>query len=89
MCKGSAGNRVKWERWGKGLFKKGSKGLPWWSSGQESACQCRGHKFDLWSGKIPHAARQLSPCVMSTEACALELMLHKRNHQNEKSKNRN
>ena len=20
-----------------------------------SACQCRGHRFDPWSGKIPHA----------------------------------
>ena len=23
--------------------------------GLESACQCRGHGFDPWSGKIPHA----------------------------------
>ena len=29
---------------------------PWWLSGKESACQCRRHGFDPWSGKIPHAA---------------------------------
>ena len=23
---------------------------------KESACQCRGHGFEPWSGKIPHAA---------------------------------
>ena len=29
------------------------KGLPWWLSGKESACQCKRHKFDSWIGKIP------------------------------------
>ena len=24
---------------------------------------------DLWSGKVPHAAGQLSPCASTTEAC--------------------
>ena len=37
------------------------------ASGLESACQCRGHGFDTWSGKIPHAAEQLSPCTTTTE----------------------
>ena len=36
------------------------EGLPWWNSGQESTCQCRGHRFDPWPRKIPHAAEQLS-----------------------------
>ena len=36
-------------------------GLPWWVSGKESACQCRGHGFDLSSGKIPYAVGHLSP----------------------------
>ena len=31
-------------------------------------CQCRRHGFDPWSGKIPHAAEQLSPCTTATEA---------------------
>ena len=26
-----------------------------------SACQCRGHRFEPWSGRIPHAAEQLGP----------------------------
>ena len=30
-------------------------GLPWWRSSWESACQCRGHGFEPWSGRIPHA----------------------------------
>ena len=43
------------------------QGLPWWHSGYESACQGRGHGFEPWSGKIPHAAEQLSPCATTTE----------------------
>ena len=35
---------------------------------KESSCQCRGHRFNPWSGKIPHAAGQPSPCVIATEA---------------------
>ena len=27
----------------------------------ENACQCRGHGFEPWSGKIPHAVEQLGP----------------------------
>ena len=30
-----------------------NRGLPWWRSGWESACQCRGHRFDPWAGRIP------------------------------------
>ena len=32
--------------------------LPWWLSGKESACQCRRHRFDTWSRKIPHATEK-------------------------------
>ena len=35
--------------------------LPWWPSGEESSCQCRGHRLDPWSRKIPCAAGQRSP----------------------------
>ena len=31
-------------------FKMPPLGLPWWSSGKESAYQCRGHGFDPWLG---------------------------------------
>ena len=43
------------------------QGLPWWHSGWESACQCRGHGFDPWSGKIPRAVERLSLCAPNTE----------------------
>ena len=36
-------------------------GLHWWSSGWESACQCRGHGFEPWSGRIPHSHNYWSP----------------------------
>uniref|UniRef100_A0AAA9TAY3 Solute carrier family 48 member 1 n=1 Tax=Bos taurus TaxID=9913 RepID=A0AAA9TAY3_BOVIN len=45
----------------------GHQRLPSWLSGQESACQCRRHGFGPWSGKIPHAKEQLSPCARTTE----------------------
>ena len=30
--------------------------------------QCRGHRFDPWSRKIPYAAKQLSPCATTIES---------------------
>ena len=51
-------------------------GLPWWRSGWESACQCRGHGFEPWSGKIPHAVEQLNPWATTTEPARLEPVLH-------------
>ena len=59
-----------------GKTKEKYPGLPWWRSGWESACQCRGHGFNPWCGKIPHAAEQLSPCATTTELCALEPVSH-------------
>ena len=50
-------------------FKNKSEGLPWWRSGWESACQCRGHGFEPWSGRIPHAAEQLSLCNLGPMLC--------------------
>ena len=58
-------------------------GLPWWLSGKESACQCRRHRFDPWSGRIPHASEQLIVCH-NYWACALEPMVPKRSQCNEK-----
>ena len=49
------------------LFKISCLGLPWWLSGKESACQCRGHRFKLWSRETPHAVEQLNPCAAATE----------------------
>ena len=42
-------------------------GLPWWLSGEESAYQCRRHRFDPWSRKIPHAMEHLSSRTTTTE----------------------
>ena len=53
-------------------MKNPGKGLPWWRSGWDSACQCRGHGFEPRSGKIPHAAEQLGPWATITEPARLE-----------------
>ena len=47
--------------------KKMKARLPWWSSGEESSCQCREHRLDPWSRKIPCAAAQQSPCSTARE----------------------
>ena len=54
-------------------LRKKFLGLPWWHSGWESACQCRGHEFEPWSGKIPHAAEQLGrePQLLSLRVWSL------------------
>ena len=41
--------------------------LPRWLRGTECTCQCRRHRFDPLSRKIPHATEQLSPCTTTTE----------------------
>ena len=42
------------------------KGLPWWLSGKEPACQCRRHGFHLWVGKIPWRRKwQPTPVFLS------------------------
>ena len=66
-------------------FKCVSQGLPWWRSGWESACQCRGHGFEPWSGKIPHAVEQLGPWATITEPARPEPVLrNKRGHDSER-----
>ena len=68
-----------------GIYKKCFLGLPWCRSGWESACQCRGHGFEPWSGKIPHATEQLGPWATTTEPVHLEPVLHnKRGHDSER-----
>ena len=66
-------------------FKRDTEGLPWWRSGWESACQCRGHGFEPWSGKVPHAAAQLGPWATATEPERLEPVLrNKRGRDSER-----
>ena len=81
------------ERWQAGLPALASRrqflGLPWWRSGWESACQCRGHGFEPWSGKIPHAAEQQSPWATTTEPACLEPVLrNKRGRDRERPAHR-
>ena len=57
------------------------KELPWWLSGKESTCRCRGHWFNPWSKKIPHAMGQLSLCATTTGAVCLEPMLSKKRNR--------
>ena len=54
--------------WVMELHSRLSIGFPWWLSGKESACQCREHEFDPWSGKIPHAMEQWSLWITTTQA---------------------
>ena len=70
-------------------IKNFCSGLPWWRSGWESACQCREHGFEPWSGKIPHAAEQLDPWATSTEPARLEPVLrNKRGRDSERPAHR-
>ena len=42
-------------------------GRPWWCSGQESTCRCRGHRFDPCSGKTPQAEGSESPSTTTPQ----------------------
>ena len=41
---------------------------------EESTCQCKGHEFNPWSGKTPHAMEQLSPCATTSEPTRPRIM---------------
>ena len=82
--------KPKWSPWW-----KHPSGLPWWLSGRESACQCKRHGFNSWSGEIPHAVEQLivhnyEPVLWSPGLKLLSLrttnhvLCDKRNHRKEK-----
>ena len=48
----------------KNIYRASLVGL----SSKESTCQCRRHRFNPWSGKIPHIVQQLSLHAANTEA---------------------
>ena len=83
---GKTSNKNEWGDFpGGAVVKNPPAGLPWWRSGWESACQCRGHGFEPWSGKIPRATEQLGPWATMTEPARLEPVLHnKRGHDSER-----
>ena len=58
-------------------------GLPWWSSDKESTCQCGEQGFDPWSGKIPHALGQLTPCTTTTKPVLQGLQTTRSHHSEE------
>ena len=54
-----------------------------------TALQCKGHQFDPWSKKIPHALGQLRLSTTTTEACTPSACArHKRSCYNEKPAHR-
>ena len=57
-------------------FKMFIHGLCWWYSRWVSACQCRRHRFNPWSGKIPHAEEQLKPICYTYWTHTREPMSH-------------
>ena len=54
-------------------LKNGHRGFP----GGLVVCQCRGHGFDPWSGKIPHAEEQPGPMSHKQGARILQLLKSK------------
>ena len=76
----------------KGVFKNDPLRTSLVGSGQKCTCQCWGHRFHPWSGKIPHATGQLSPWATTIEpvlwglgAATTERMLHNYNRLPAKS----
>ena len=65
--------RIPWTEEPGGLWFIGSHRVGHdWSDLACTHCQCRGHRFNPWSGTIPHAAaRQVSPWATATEAYML------------------
>ena len=62
----SPGQRAGWMN--RSIWVRNAKrGFPWWLRGKESVCQCRRPGLDPWSGKIPQATEQLSPCTTIIE----------------------
>lgn len=47
--------------------KENIYGPPWWCSGWESICQCRGRRFSPCSRRIPQASGQLGLCAAAAE----------------------
>ena len=56
----------------KNILQGWRAGLPWWLSGKESACQCRRHGLDLWSGEDPTCLGATKSAGHSYWAHALE-----------------
>ena len=53
-----------------------TSGLPLWSSGWESPCQCMGHRFDPWSRRDPTSLGTAKLVGHGYWTCALEPLNH-------------
>ena len=51
-----------------GFLKKKKKKKTSQGAVELSQCQCRRHRFDLWSRSIAHAVERLSPCTTTTQS---------------------
>ena len=74
-CKTSCPTKLKawlWTHFSPTQHQESGQGHPWWSSEEESTCQCRGHRFDPWSRKIPDSLGQLGPWATPTETMLQE-----------------
>ena len=64
------------------VIKSPWPGTSWWFSGWASACQCRGHEFEAWSGNWDPTClgsnSYWSPYALESVLC------NKRSHHNEK-----
>ena len=49
------------------LFKQPSLRTSLMVQWTEIPCQCRGHSFHHWAGKIPHTLGELSSCIITIE----------------------
>ena len=47
--------------------KNAPLGLPWWLTSRQFAWQCRRHRFNSWSGKLPYTKDQLSLSTTTIE----------------------
>ena len=57
------------------------QGVPWWRGRYESTCQCRGHRFNPQSKRIPRAGEQTSPSITTTEPVPRPVLCSERSHR--------
>ena len=71
------------------FLKTNGGGFPGGAVVENLPANARGHGFEPWSGKIPHAAEQLGPWATTTELARLEPVLrNKRDRDSERPAHR-
>ena len=70
-------------------LKNKNRGFPGGAVVENLPANAGGHGFEPWSGKIPHAAEQRSPCATTTEPVCLEPVFRsKRGRESERPAHR-